>query len=167
MLLQGGGGWGWGGAGGVARWAAAQPSDTGGDTQPYFSWVFTRDLKVASASLRLKAFLDLPGFLHIRPCKAGKQTGETSEYNRRFQSERLPSGAAANQHLSTNLSDVFLGGNIIKGFSNKSKYSERIHEARRQNATSPPHFFLQWVRRALWGQGDQGLNDAYSYTKCF
>lgn len=99
MLLQGGGGWGKGG--GVARWAAAQPSDTGGDTQPYFSWVFTRDLKVASASLRLKAFLDLPGFLHIRPCKAGKQTGETSEYNRRFQSERLPSGAAANQHLST------------------------------------------------------------------
>lgn len=46
----------------------AQPSDTGGDTQPYFSWVFTRDLKVASASLRLNAFLDFPAFLHMRPC---------------------------------------------------------------------------------------------------
>lgn len=48
---------------------SVQPSDTGGDTQPYFSWVFTRDLKVASASLRLKAFLDFPAFLHIRPCE--------------------------------------------------------------------------------------------------
>lgn len=51
------------------RRASPQPSDTGGDTQPYFSWVFTRDLKVASASLRLNAFLDFPAFLHIRPCK--------------------------------------------------------------------------------------------------
>lgn len=92
------GGW-VGGAGVVVRWEAAQPSDTGGDTQPYFSWVFTRDLKVASASLRLKAFLDLPGFLHIRPCEGGKTDG--GEYNRRVQSERFPSGAASNQHLST------------------------------------------------------------------
>lgn len=54
--------------GSEARRPSVQPSDTGGDTQPYFSWVFTRDLKVASASLRLKAFLDFPAFLHIRPC---------------------------------------------------------------------------------------------------
>ena len=59
----------------VAPGAAAQPSDTGGDTQPYFSWVFTRDLKVASASLRLKAFLDFPGFLHIRPWGGGEPDG--------------------------------------------------------------------------------------------
>lgn len=55
--------------GSEARRPGTQPSDTGGDTQPYFSWVFTRDLKVASASLRLKAFLDFPDFLHIRPCE--------------------------------------------------------------------------------------------------
>lgn len=52
-----------------------QPSDTGGVTQPYFSCVFTKLLKVASASLRLKDFLDLPAFLQIRPCGRGKGTG--------------------------------------------------------------------------------------------
>lgn len=70
-----------GGGGGGSRRAAGsgvlgprqhQPSDTGGVTQPYFSCVFTRLLKVASASLRLKDFLDLPAFLQIRPCKRGK-----------------------------------------------------------------------------------------------
>lgn len=55
--------------GSEGRRPRTQPSDTGGDTQPYFSWVFTRDLKVASASLRLNAFLDFPAFLHIRPCE--------------------------------------------------------------------------------------------------
>lgn len=60
----------------MAVWRDAQPSDTGGDTQPYFSWVFTRDLKVASASLRLKAFLDFPGFRHIRPCEGKRHRGK-------------------------------------------------------------------------------------------
>ena len=61
--------------GSEGRRLGAQPSDTGGDTQPYFSWVFTRDLKVASASLRLKAFLDFPDFLHIRPCEEKTERG--------------------------------------------------------------------------------------------
>lgn len=52
---------------------ARQPSDTGGVTQPYFSCVFTKLLKVASASLRLKDFFDLPAFLQIRPCGRGKE----------------------------------------------------------------------------------------------
>lgn len=50
-----------------------QPSETGGVTQPYFSCVFTRLLKVASASLRLKDFFDFPAFLQIRPCARGKE----------------------------------------------------------------------------------------------
>ena len=51
-----------------------QPSETGGVTQPYFSCVFTKLLKVASASLRLKDFFDLPAFLQIRPCVRGKRS---------------------------------------------------------------------------------------------
>lgn len=50
-----------------------QPSETGGVTQPYFSCVFTKLLKVASASLRLKDFFDLPAFLQMRPCVRGKR----------------------------------------------------------------------------------------------
>lgn len=53
---------------------ARQPSDTGGVTQPYFSCVFTKLLKVASASLRLKDFFDLPAFLQIRPCRRGRES---------------------------------------------------------------------------------------------
>lgn len=60
--------------GSEGRRSGTQPSDTGGDTQPYFSWVFTRDLKVASASLRLNAFLDFPDFLQIRPCEEETDT---------------------------------------------------------------------------------------------
>lgn len=56
----------------TARRQGHQPSDTGGVTQPYFSCVFTKLLKVASASLRLKDFFDLPAFLQIRPCRRGK-----------------------------------------------------------------------------------------------
>lgn len=62
---------------GEAARGMAQPSDTGGVTQPYFSCVFTRLLKVASASLRLKDFLDLPAFLQMRPCRRKeKEPGE-------------------------------------------------------------------------------------------
>lgn len=50
-----------------------QPSETGGVTQPYFSCVFTKLLKVASASLRLKDFFDFPAFLLIRPCVTGRE----------------------------------------------------------------------------------------------
>ena len=43
-----------------------QPSERGGVTQPYFSWVFTKDLKEASADLLLNSFGFLC-FLDIRP----------------------------------------------------------------------------------------------------
>lgn len=64
----------WTGGRSVSRTAARQPSDTGGVTQPYFSCVFTKLLKVASASLRLKDFFDLPAFLQIRPCGRGEKS---------------------------------------------------------------------------------------------
>lgn len=62
---------------GVSVWrggrGARQPSEAGGVTQPYFSCVFTKLLKVASASLRLKDFFDFPAFLQIRPCVGRKE----------------------------------------------------------------------------------------------